>query len=214
MPKTVPTAKRTRMTSDERRQQITESARTVFLAHGLAGARTRDIAAEAGVNEAMLYRHFTSKEALYEAAVVGPLGDAVASLVEVSGEPPSQFDTSGEAMRERTTLFLRDLLRVMDDFGPLLGVALFGDAEHARDYYLERIAPTIETIKSVVANNLGSWTHRDFDLDTTVHTVFGAAWFLSTTARLEGRTLDIDAVAGQVASMVLDGLVLREADLD
>lgn len=202
-----PEPTRTRLTSEQRRQQITESARTIFIAHGLAGARTRDIAAEAGINEAMLYRHFKSKEELYEVAVAGPLGEAVAALVAASGEPPAEFDTTGEAMKERTSLFLTDLLRVMEDFGPLLGVALFGEVGAAQAYYTGRIAPTLVTIKEVIAANLQSWMHRPFDLDVVVHTAFGAAWFHATAARLTGKPLDVDAVADQLTSLFIDGLI-------
>jgi AcrR family transcriptional regulator len=200
----------TRLTSEQRRQQITESARTVFMAHGLAGARTRDIAAQAGINEATLYRHFKSKEELYEAAVAGPLEMAVAALVAASGRPPARFDTSGTAMKERTAAFLRDLLRVMEDFGPLLGVALFGEAQAAQTYYADRIAPTLATVRDVVAANLQSWLHRDFDLDIAVRTAFGAAWFHATAARLEGKSLDVDSVAEQIADMMIDGLIRQQ----
>jgi AcrR family transcriptional regulator len=204
---------RVRLTSDQRRQQITESARTIFVAHGLAGARTRDIAAEAGINEAMLYRHFKSKEELYEAAVAGPLGEAVAALVATSGEPPAEFDASGAAMKERTSLFLRDLLRIMEDFGPLLGVALFGEVGAAQTYYADRIAPTLNTVQQVIAINLQSWMHRDFDVEMVVHTAFGAAWFHATAARLAGKQLDVDAVADQLTSLFIDGLMSKDGEL-
>ena len=81
---------RTRLTADARREQIIEAAREVFARSGRAGARTRDLAEAAGINEALLYRHFDSKEDLYEAAVAAPLEQAVATLVERSGEPPAE----------------------------------------------------------------------------------------------------------------------------
>ncbi len=214
MPKVPSPEKRTqknrrRLTSDERRQKITESARGVFIAHGLAGARTRDIAAAAGINEALLYQHFSSKNELYEAAIASPLEEAVAALVAASGAPPAEFDTSGETMHERTSRFVGDLLKVMQDIAPLLGVALFGEAEASRTYYLDRIAPTIETIKDVVAANLASWKHRDFDVELVVQTMFGAAWFHATVCRLNGTSIDVERVADQLTMMVLDGLADR-----
>ncbi|HDS30021.1 MAG TPA: TetR/AcrR family transcriptional regulator [Firmicutes bacterium] len=50
---------------EERRKQILENARILFARHGYAGARTRDIAAACGVNEAVLYKHFDCKEDLF-----------------------------------------------------------------------------------------------------------------------------------------------------
>jgi len=55
--------------SAESRSRILEAALTEFAAHGLAGARTEQIAAAAGVNKALLYYYFESKEKLYAAAL-------------------------------------------------------------------------------------------------------------------------------------------------
>lgn len=55
--------------SAETRARILDAALHVFSAHGLAGARTEQIAAAAGVNKALLYYHFESKEKLYLAAL-------------------------------------------------------------------------------------------------------------------------------------------------
>jgi TetR/AcrR family transcriptional regulator len=45
-------------------QRILEAARTVFLRRGTAGARMQEIAAEAGVNQALLHYYFRTKERL------------------------------------------------------------------------------------------------------------------------------------------------------
>src|SRR5215469_5629217 len=55
--------------ADETRAKILEAAERAFAGEGLAGARTDAIAAEAGVNKALLYYYFKSKEALYEAVI-------------------------------------------------------------------------------------------------------------------------------------------------
>ena len=55
--------------SPEARTRILEAALAEFAAHGLAGARTERIATAAGVNKAMLYYYFDSKEKLYTAAL-------------------------------------------------------------------------------------------------------------------------------------------------
>jgi TetR/AcrR family transcriptional regulator len=55
--------------SAEARTRILEAAIREFSEHGLAGARTEQIAAVAGVNKALLYYYFESKEKLYSAAL-------------------------------------------------------------------------------------------------------------------------------------------------
>ncbi|HVS73297.1 MAG TPA: TetR/AcrR family transcriptional regulator [Phycisphaerae bacterium] len=60
-------------TQDQRsartRAAILAAAEAEFAAEGLSGARTDAIARTAGVNKAMLYYHFESKQALYEAVI-------------------------------------------------------------------------------------------------------------------------------------------------
>ena len=60
--------------ADVTRARILETALNEFAAHGLAGARTDQIAAAAGVNKALLYYYFESKEKLYVAALEAAAG--------------------------------------------------------------------------------------------------------------------------------------------
>lgn len=53
----------------ETRGRILDAALQEFSLHGLAGARTEQIASIAGVNKALLYYYFESKEKLYVAAL-------------------------------------------------------------------------------------------------------------------------------------------------
>ncbi|KUR81117.1 TetR/AcrR family transcriptional regulator [Novosphingobium sp. Fuku2-ISO-50] len=60
---------RKRIPGTERRAQIVTAARRVFSQHGYDGAKTLQIAREANVSEALVYRHFPSKLALYRAVL-------------------------------------------------------------------------------------------------------------------------------------------------
>jgi len=51
----------------ERRQDILTAAMQLFAKKGFRGTTTRDLAAQAGVNEAIIFRHFSTKEELYSA---------------------------------------------------------------------------------------------------------------------------------------------------
>jgi TetR/AcrR family transcriptional regulator len=55
--------------ADQTRARILDAAILQFGANGLAGARTEQIAEAAGVNKALLYYYFNSKETLYSAAI-------------------------------------------------------------------------------------------------------------------------------------------------
>jgi AcrR family transcriptional regulator len=56
-----------RMAGEERRQQILEVAMRLFSERGFRGTTTKEIAHAAGVSEAMVFRHFATKEELYAA---------------------------------------------------------------------------------------------------------------------------------------------------
>jgi AcrR family transcriptional regulator len=55
------------MAGEERREQLLRVAMTLFSNHGFRGTTTKEIAHAAGVSEAMVFRHFATKEDLYAA---------------------------------------------------------------------------------------------------------------------------------------------------
>lgn len=59
--------KRKRLTRVARRQQILRVATEMFSQHGFRGTTLRRLASRAGISEATIYQHFSSKEALYDA---------------------------------------------------------------------------------------------------------------------------------------------------
>jgi TetR/AcrR family transcriptional regulator len=76
--------------ADHTRARILDAAIRAFSENGLAGARTEQIAEEAGVNKALLYYYFKSKEDLYAAA----LGQVIES---VRAESFSVMETQASA---------------------------------------------------------------------------------------------------------------------
>jgi AcrR family transcriptional regulator len=56
-----------KLSSEERRVAIIRAVRTVFAERGFHGTTTRALADAAGVSEALLFKHFPNKEALYSA---------------------------------------------------------------------------------------------------------------------------------------------------
>jgi AcrR family transcriptional regulator len=55
------------MKGDARREQILNTAVSLFSLHGFKGTTTKKIAEAAGVSEAMVFRHFSTKDELYGA---------------------------------------------------------------------------------------------------------------------------------------------------
>jgi AcrR family transcriptional regulator len=101
------------------REKILNTARDEFVEHGLDGARVDRIAGRAGVNKAMLYYHFGSKENLYQTVIDSHfemIGDFVSKAM-LEDPNPEEFILKistfyNTAMFERSTLFpiiLREL---------------------------------------------------------------------------------------------------------
>ena len=56
-----------RLTGEQRRQHFIDTALHLFSTRGFRGTTTKAIAAAAGVSEALLFRHFATKQDLYAA---------------------------------------------------------------------------------------------------------------------------------------------------
>jgi TetR/AcrR family transcriptional regulator len=62
------------MSAPNRRAQLLEAALNVFSEKGFDGATTKEIAAAAGVTEAIIFRHFPTKQSLYRAVLESEFG--------------------------------------------------------------------------------------------------------------------------------------------
>ena len=139
--RSAPRARRTYLPAAERRKLIIAAAQEVFARANLQGARTRDIAKAAAVNQATIFEHFKSKTALFHAAVVQPLIDAMRGMherVEIyeTAATPAEMARLAQAS---TTRHLESMMQIF----PLLTVALFSEAQLGRKLYREQIAPLI-----------------------------------------------------------------------
>jgi TetR/AcrR family transcriptional regulator, transcriptional repressor of aconitase len=77
-----------RLDSDERRKAIVQAAVPLFARKGFAGTTTRELAEAAGISEALLFKHFPSKQLLYrEILRLGCEGDP--ALEKLSSLQPS-----------------------------------------------------------------------------------------------------------------------------
>ena len=68
-------ARTPRLSSEARRASILRAARQTFADSGFQGTTTRALAEAAGISEALLFKHFPSKEALHAAMLVSYTND-------------------------------------------------------------------------------------------------------------------------------------------
>lgn len=95
-----------RMDRDSRRSQIVSVAAGLFSVKGFRGTTTKEIAVQAGISEATIYKHFKSKTELYGAIIDSYCNDEkgnTAYLKRLEG-------------REGRELFLEVALLIMDSY--------------------------------------------------------------------------------------------------
>ena len=124
------------MTSDLRRQLILGAAKRCFARNGFAGTTTKSVAAAAAISEALLFKHFPSKAALY-AEILAEECEADPSLAHLLGQEPSTA-----ALVELMQSMVRHFLNIAD--GPdleeaqrlrLMVTSHLDDGEFARLLY-------------------------------------------------------------------------------
>src|SRR5579859_1874965 len=96
MLKTKKTTASAKMSSAQRRAAIIKAVRKVFAEKGFHGTTTRELADAAGVSEALLFKHFPNKEALYSAM----------QLFCCSGEDPEKLERIKALEPSTSTLVL------------------------------------------------------------------------------------------------------------
>jgi TetR/AcrR family transcriptional regulator len=119
----------------ETEQRILDAAHAVFMRRGTAGARTQEIADEAGVNKALLHYYFRSKDRLAEAV----FQRAAAELLP----PVLATLASDEALEEKVRRVIRLELEILSR-NPYLPAYVISEAHHHP-----------ERIKRMVANATG-----------------------------------------------------------
>jgi len=76
----------------ETRERILDAAHTVFTRKGTAGARTQEIATQAGVNKALVHYYFGTKAALADAIFARALGTLMPRIFGILADPDRSIE--------------------------------------------------------------------------------------------------------------------------
>ena len=196
--------RRQRRPAVERREQVVAAARVEFMAHGYDGVTVRDIAKAADVNEAILYRFFDSKEALFEEAVAGLIADAVTSALT-----PAKGD---RGVRMVSEAWVRDMLTAMREVAPLL-MTVLAEPARARRFFQQRLEPEFDRLAQVIERNFAEWDHRDFDIPLAMRATTGMCLFMALDGHYGSAQAPAPAaIAPELFSLFWDGLRARPRD--
>jgi AcrR family transcriptional regulator len=185
-------SRRPYLRAEERRRLIIQAAQEVFARSNLQGARTRDIAKAADINQATLFEHFESKEALFHEAVVNPLIEAMRGMQEraqayQAAESLDELLSLAEASAET---HVESLVQVF----PLLTAALFSDAELGRKLYNEQILPLLKQRGEILDGILRETVEPEF----AGLALFGVLFAVAMDQTFRGRTHEPADLARQV----------------
>ncbi|MGE3328761.1 MAG: TetR/AcrR family transcriptional regulator [Acidimicrobiia bacterium] len=198
-----PPATRVRLTGGARRQRILEAAGAVFMRNGFEGARTKQIAEEGGMAEAMIYRHFGSKEELFAAAVVSPFEHVIDHALEDAAAFPS---ISGHDRIEYSDRLHCEMHEAMRGLVPFLGPALFANPESGLKFYVERLMPLWTAYENAIVGFQGSHEHRDIDPALLSRMMIGLHMGLAIDAFYRGDEYDPAALGREITDLVHRGL--------
>jgi AcrR family transcriptional regulator len=198
---------RKRERADLKRQRIADAARPVFLTHGLEGAKTRDIAAAAGVTETVLYRHFRSKDEVFEEAVLAPVERLAIELIEIHAQFPK---LNADTRFERSEETHRRLAVTVAEISPLLGIALFSNHEAGKRFYQARLAPVFDQLAEAMAAAMPVSAKAIVEPRIFVQLLLGLYFGTTLDHEFRGRVLDTDGVAGDVTRLIAYGAFAKE----
>jgi AcrR family transcriptional regulator len=136
------------MSSAERRAQLLGAARELFLASGYRSTTTLAVAQHAGVSEALVVKHFGTKENLYRQAVADPVlsmldadlqgnideqAELVAGTIDEHYESVQEFGEHWSALLADQGPALAALIKDLHDFPDVAGslIKVFTDRVNA-----------------------------------------------------------------------------------
>jgi TetR/AcrR family transcriptional regulator len=178
----------------EARMRILEAALSEFAEQGLAGARTERIAAAAGVNKALLYYYFDSKDKLYAAALElssGRIRDASMAVF-------LRESTPGERL-VRTALNHFDRVVSQREFQRLMQhemVRLHKGESAGIDVIIKRVfTPVMTMYQALVREGIASGELIDVDWMQVHFATLGANVFYFMTAPIWAKVMGGDPLA-------------------
>jgi TetR/AcrR family transcriptional regulator len=141
---------RPRMSGSDRRHQLVEAALEVFSRKGFEGTTTKEVAAAAGVTEAIIFRHFPTKQALYTAVLDHHVESSEVQdwLVEIKGWMDQNNDE--EVLRSIARVILQSYRRDTRYERVLLFAALEGH-ELGLAHNRQIVAPIYELLRDYFA---------------------------------------------------------------
>jgi AcrR family transcriptional regulator len=146
-----------RVPAEDRRLQIIEVARDLFANRGYEGTTTRELAEEIGINEALLFRHFPSKEELYWAVLQ--------HMIDMRGTKDRLREHVGSGMSDRDTLMAvaEDILNRSVKLTRLLFYSVLEKHELSERFFSTHVIAYHEILAEYIRAGIRAGRFREMD---------------------------------------------------
>jgi AcrR family transcriptional regulator len=184
------------LTSEERRKRIVLGAMEAFSKSGFKGTRSRDLAASAGVSEALIFKHFPNKRAIQKAIIEERIRQTGEFLSPELKRAPLEKALPAMAARilhlsERDPHFMRLLY-----FAGLEGEPL------APMFFKRRVSSTVGEVAGLYRMWVRrGWVRRSVDPLLFAWSFMGCVYQLAASRNIFG-VKRVSKRAGDVAAMV------------
>ncbi len=164
-----PGEKSGRLPREERRRQIVEVASEHFAEMGFMGTTTRELARACGVSEAVIYKHFRSKEELFDEVLQRKMGevDAGVYLKDLPDDIPL-LDAFRSVASRILDIGLGDPL-----IQKLLLAATIAGSPEAQKLYLSWRIPFVKFLEKRIAKGIEEGEVRQVDPTLTARSFIG-----------------------------------------
>lgn len=206
------TKRRSREAASVRRQDILAAAEELFSQRGFSGTSTRNVAVKASVHEAVLFRHFSSKEELYRATIETKLSRNRQGALELMEACAAKRDDRGffEAVaRSLLTRFESDvsiprliLYTALDGFEPV-------EAAIERQLRVER--PTLRYISTRIREGAFRRMNADHAVMAFGAMLFGYIVRQHIVGMARHRSYNRESIVRSFVTIFLEGMKARES---
>jgi AcrR family transcriptional regulator len=196
-----------RLSSSDRKRQILDVASDMFARHGFDGVTTRQIADAAGITEAIVFRHFATKDDLYwEVLSAKCTPDEVKKqLEEKLGSDAEPFEIFTDIARHVLNRNLRDPAKSR--------LLLYSGLENHRlsqKFFKTYISEWYELLASYIRRQITSGKFRDVDPVLAARGFIGMVFHHYLVQELYGgaryQSYNIEEVSHTMAGLWLSGI--------
>ena len=200
-----------RFSAEDRRNQILQVATELFAGRGFEGTTTREIARRAKVNEAIIFRHFPTKDDLYWAVIEAKCQSSAKKefLLEIL--------EAGEPVRDTFVKLAETILRRREKDQTLARLLLYSALENHRlsqRFFQSYVADYYVILGDYIQKRIMAGEFRQADPQLAARGFLGMIVYHSLIQDLFGgskfHAYDVREVAESMTDIWLEGMLIRK----